>query len=111
MYEMSKEEYNKLINVNVTKTYRKTTTSTKNKIDKETKHFAKKLKLEEKMEQYADQSAYATLKDHEVNFKTKLPCRLINPAKSKIGIVSKVELENINRAISSQAKCNQCCNI
>ena len=49
MYEMSKEEYAKLINDYVTKTYQKTTTSTKKKIDKETKHFAKKLKLENKM--------------------------------------------------------------
>ena len=39
---------------------------------------------------------------------TKLPCRLINPAKSKIRIVSKVELEKIHRAITpNQIKCNQ----
>ena len=59
------------------------------------------------MEQYADQSAYVTLKDHKENFKTKLPCRLINPAKSETGIVSKVELEKINRAIANQIECNQ----
>ena len=57
--------------------------------------------------QYADQSAYVTLKDHKENFKTKLTYRLINPAKSNIGIVSKVELEEINRAITNQTKCNQ----
>ena len=57
--------------------------------------------------QYADQSAYVTLKDHKENFKTKLTYQLINPAKSKIGIVSKVELEEINRAITNQTKCNQ----
>ena len=45
--------------------------------------FAKKQKLENKMEQY----------DHKENFKTKSPCRLINPAKSEIGIVSNVELK------------------
>ena len=88
--EISKEEYVKLINHNVTKTYQKTTTSTEKKIEKETNCFAKILKIENKMEQYSDQSAYVTLKDHKQNFKTKLPCRLINPAKSEIGIVSKV---------------------
>ena len=66
------------------------TTSTEKKIEKETNYFAKILKIENKMEQYSDQSAYVTLKDHKQNFKTKLPCRLINPAKSEIGIVSKV---------------------
>ena len=63
------------------------------------------------MEQYTDQSAYFTLKDHKENFKTKLPCRLINPAKSDIGLVSKGELEKINRSITSQTKCNQWRNI
>ena len=74
MYEISKEDYVKLINDNVTKIYQKTTLSTKTKIDKETRTFAKKLKLEKKMEQYADKPAYVTLKDHKDNFKTKLPC-------------------------------------
>ena len=107
MCEMPKEEYAKLINKNATKTYQKTTTPTKKKIDKETERFAKKLKLEIKMEQYADQSAYVILKDHKKNFNTKLSCRLINPVKSEIGIVSKLELEKINRAITNQIKCNQ----
>ena len=64
-----------------------------------------KLKLE-KMEQYIHQLAYVILKDHKENFKTKFACQLINPAKSKIGIVSKVELEIINKAIINQAKLN-----
>ena len=59
------------------------------------------------MEQYADQSAYITLKDHKENFRSKPWFRLINPPKSEIGIVSKIELEKINRAITSQTKCNQ----
>ena len=36
-----------------------------------------------------------------------MPCLLINPAKIEIEIVSRVELEKINRAITSQTKCNQ----
>ena len=59
------------------------------------------------MEQYADKPAYVTLKDHKDNFKTKLPCRLINPAKSKIGIVSKIELERLNKELVNKVKCNQ----
>ena len=58
--KMLKVECAKLINDNVTKTYQKTAASTKKKINKETKHFNKKLKLEMKMEQNSDQSAYVT---------------------------------------------------
>ena len=93
---MWKEEYVKVINDNVTKTYLKVTTSTE-KIDKVTKHFPKKLKLENKMEQYVDQSAYVKLKDHKENFNTKLLCRLIITVKREIGTVYKVEAEKINR--------------
>ena len=77
------------------------------RIDKRTKHFAEMLNLEKKMERYADQSVYVTLKDHKEKFKTKLPCRLINPAKSEIGIVSKVELQKINKLLANQIKFNQ----
>ena len=59
------------------------------------------------MEQHADQSAYVKLKDNKENFKTKLPCWLINSAKSESGIFSKVDLEKINKAITNQRKCNQ----
>ena len=92
---MWKEEYVKVIN-DVTKTYLKVRTSTE-KIDKVTKHFPKKLKLENKIEQYVDQSAYVKLKDHKENFNTKLLCRLIITVKREIGTVSKVEAEKINR--------------
>ena len=36
-----------------------------------------------------------------------MPCRLINPVKSEVGIVSKVDLEKMNWAITSQIRCNQ----
>ena len=48
IYEMSKEDYVKLINDNVTKTYQKTTLSTKTKIDKETKNLCKEVETGEK---------------------------------------------------------------
>ena len=58
------------------------------------------------MEQYTDKPAYVTLKDHKDNFKTKLLCRLINPAKSEIGIVSKIKLEKLNKELVNKVKCN-----
>ena len=53
-------------------------------------------------EAYKYRSAYITLKDHNVNLIGKLPCRLINPAKSEVEIVLKKYLENIN---SNVLKC------
>ena len=47
----------------------------------------------------AEKEPYATLKDHKDDFRTKLPCRLINPAKSEIGKMSQVMLERYNFVI------------
>ena len=48
-----------------------------------------------------------TLKDHKVNFQNDPKCRLINPAKSEIGIISKHYLELINSKIREKIQVNQ----
>ena len=47
------------------------------------------------MESLAKSEAFLILKVHKENFHSHLPCRLINPAKSEMGRVSKRMLENI----------------
>ena len=44
------------------------------------------------------------LKDHKENFKNNLKCKLRNPAKSEIGIVSKEYIDNINKIIREKKK-------
>ena len=39
------------------------------------------------------------MKDHKENFDAKLPCRLITPAKSEMGKVSKQILNAINQEL------------
>ena len=95
-YELTRDKYNKLLHDNITKSYQKAEPAVKKSIDQEAKRLAKSINLENKMECYADRQAYINLKDHKDNFIDKLPCRLINPAKSEVGIVSKKYLENIN---------------
>lgn len=89
IYEMSPEQYEKLLNENITKSYQKANMSILKEIDVETKELAKTLDLQNKMERFANRRAFVTLKDHKENFTSKLPCRLINPAKSEIGAVAK----------------------
>ena len=49
---------------------------------------------------YAKRPALITLKDHKENFKSNQKCHLINPSKSKMGIVSKKYPKNISKLIS-----------
>ena len=51
--------------------------------------------------------AYITLKDHKENFRNNTKCRLINPSKSEVGLVSKSYLSNIIASISKKTKVNQ----
>ena len=89
LYELTGKHYEKRLHDNITQTYKKANAGEKLKIDKESKKFAKSLNLDDKMECYSDQCAFITLKDHKENFKSNTKCRLINPSKSEVGLVSK----------------------
>ena len=76
-------------------------------INLEAKHIATKLKLEDRIEQMAIKPAFVTLKDHKDNFINNPQCRLINPAKSEIGKISKKILDEVNSNIRTQLGLNQ----
>ena len=76
-------------------------------INFEAKAIAKKLNLEDWLEQIANKTAFVTFKDHKENFTNAPQCRLINPAKSEIGKVSKKILDEINCDVRTKLKLNQ----
>ena len=92
---------------NSTQTYQKTHYQTKNKIDRETKKFAKSVGLDKRMECYSDQSEFITLKDHKANFKKNTKCRLINPSKIEVGLVNKHYLSSIISTVAEKSGVNQ----
>ena len=65
------------------------------------KQIAKNLNLDKRIDALAAKSAFITLKDHKPNFANNPTCRLINPSKSEIGIVSKKILQRVNAKIVS----------
>ena len=95
MYRMPADRYKKLLLDNVTQSYRKAPDGLYAEINSEAGDIAKSLKIDDRMEVLAKSQAFVTLKDHKENFATKLPCRLINPAKPEMGIVSKKILDGI----------------
>ena len=78
-----------------------------NIIDSEAKTIAQELNIDDRTEQIAKQQAFITLKDHKDNFANHPTCRLINPAKSELGKVSKQILDNVNSTIRKATKLNQ----
>ena len=108
LYEVSPEQYSKLLANNITKLYQHAYDDDYSNINEEARKLAKKMKpgLADRMDPMAKRNAYMSLKDHKENFENKLPCRLINPAKSETGIISKQILDRINsqlrRTLSTQ---------
>ena len=107
LYEMPPDQFKTLLKNNITETYRKVDSNAKRNINKEAKKLSKELNLEDKMECYAKRPAFITLKDHKENFKSNQKCRLSNPCKSEMGIVSKKYLENIISKLNSKLQYNQ----
>eukprot|EP00117_Sycon_ciliatum_P004623 scpid58526/ scgid4794/ len=54
----------------------------------------------------AKSEAFITLKDHKDRFKNDLPCRLINPAKSELGVISKAILDRMVSAVRVATEIN-----
>ena len=89
LYKLNNDKYKKLLQDNITKSYKKTNTNSIRSINKEAKTIAEYLKLDGRIEQFSQCEAFITLKDHKENFQNNTKCRLINPAKSEIGLNSK----------------------
>ena len=107
IYKVTSDEYNKLLTENITKTYKKTTNAAVKKVNEEAKSIATKLGVADRIEKYAQRNAFVTLKDHKDNFESNPKCRLINPAKSAIGAVSKSYLDAVNAELRQRLQVNQ----
>ena len=107
LYEMEKDQYEKLLRENITKNYKIAKKDAYNKINDEAKEIASDLNIEDRMETIAKKQAFVTLKDHKDNFQNNPTCRLINPAKSEMGKVSKKLIDQVNTELKSSKNVNQ----
>ena len=107
LYKLNNDKYKKLLQDNITKSYKNANTNSVRSINKEAKTIAEDLKLDDRIEQFSQREAFITLKDHKENFQNNTKCRLVNPAKSEIGIISKHYIETINSTIRGKTQVNQ----
>ena len=107
MYKTTPEYYSKLLSNSVTKEYKKVDDSTVNRINVEAKEIAKKLELDDRIECLTQKQAFITIKDHKQNFINKPECRLINPTKTEIGIISQKILKKITTFVRKKTGLKQ----
>ena len=97
IYRMERAQYECLLRDNITKLYKVAEEDTYDKINKkDARVIASRLDIADRIDAMAKRESFITLKDHKDNFENNLPCRLINPAKSEMGRISKQILDDIN---------------
>ena len=94
-YRISRIEHDRLVSKNVRKDYKKGPANAINKVNNEDKKIAEELELDDRIYAFSEREAYITIKDHKENYRNNTKCRLINPAKTDIGKVSKQILSKI----------------
>lgn len=105
-YRVEPKEYSSMLEGNITTAYRKATRNIPETITRTDKRIAASLGLVDRIHIPAKTNAFITLKDHKQNFRNKPTCRLINPSKSEIGIISKQILDKINNRVKSMNNVN-----
>ena len=107
IYETSLDTYIKLLHDNITKTYKHGSEDNISEINNELKHIADKLSIGNRIECMKKREAFISLKDHKENFENNPKCRLINPAKSDSGKISKLILDKVNTHLRTILNVNQ----
>ncbi len=70
------------------------------------KQIAENLDIDDRIDVSAQRNPFITMKDHKPDFNNNPNCRLINPSKSEIGIISKKILDKINLEIIKSTNVN-----
>ena len=105
-YKTEPNDYTTLVNKNGTKSYKKADHNVPKVISFDDKKIAESLGLDDRIETSACKDSFITMKDHKPDFLNNPTCRLINPSKSEIGIISKHILDDINKKILQATKVN-----
>ena len=106
-YKLDAPSYDKLLDNAITKSYKKANANITSNIANEEKIIAENLGLANRIDALAPKNSFVTLKDHKPNFQNNPTCRLINPSKSEIGVISKQLLQSINSNILIHTNLNQ----
>ena len=95
IYKMEMEDYKKILADNITSSYQKANSEIFGEINSEACILTSKLDLVDRVQCYARQPIFITLKNHKPNLDNNPKCRLINPVKFEVGKISKVLLDKI----------------
>lgn len=108
-YDIKLDDYNKIVEREVHKHYKKCKEQDVESINNDIEKFGEVFGVHDRVKQLIRSECFIQLKDHKPNWEHKLPARLINPSKSDLGVMSKYILDKILKTIKSKKSyLNQC---
>ena len=107
IYETTPDNYKKLLNENITKSYKISKSNIVHDINEELRDISNHLSIGNRIDIMPKRNGFVNVKDHKENFPINLNCHLINPAKSELGKVSKIILDRTNDNIRRAMYVNQ----
>ena len=106
IYKVPVQEYDRIVRNNITSCYRVDQVETENRINHDILETTSELKLHGRVNRIIKKQCYILFKDHKEGFNDKKPARLINPAKSELGRVSKDLIKNMVDQLTQKLKMN-----
>ena len=103
IYQVPANEYCKKLTEELTKEYRKVNRNELDKVNREAQKLCSKLQIADRVEKFSEAEPFYTLKDHKETFNIRPSIRLINPAMSQVGKISKQILEKFNKIIREKS--------
>ena len=105
-YRVEREQYLKMLEEDITKDYKKSSVKKVQAVNAGAAAIAAELGLDDRMQVFRESEAFITIKDHKPSFPSKVSRRLLNGAKTDIGVVSKHILQEVIKNLLSQTKLN-----
>ena len=105
-YIMDVAEYMRNVEKELMAKYKKADTDIIGDIDSEAATIAISLKLADRIEGMAPKQSFITIKDHKEDFPTRVSYRLLTPAKTNIGVISKSILDRVNGVVKEFLEVN-----
>ena len=107
LYASDPAIYHEILTNNITEEYKKGKMDMVNKVNVESAKLAAELGLQDRIQAYSNKQTLMTYKDHKDHAITRPTFRVIVPAKTEMGKVSKSKTEKINEHVRSATKLNQ----
>ena len=101
------EKYMSYLGKEIRRDYRRVDEDVVEDINREAAIIANRLDLDDRIEGMALKQSFISIKDHKETFPAKLDFRLISPAKTNIGRVSKRILDRVNSEVREKTGLNQ----